>query len=121
MTQPSPAAARFRLEASECHLPLFPERGIGLLYNYTICLSHCTNLRRPISARRRHSGADRAYVRVEWPVTGSRPRVALFVHSPDRKGEHPRAHLKDFRGVIPADGYTGFNELLAGGRASTPL
>jgi hypothetical protein len=36
-------------------------------------------------------------------------------HSPDRKGEHPRAHLKDCRGVIHADGYAGFKELFAGG------
>src|SRR3954451_3534745 len=40
----------------------------------------------------------------------------LFFYSPDRKGEHPRAHLKDFRGVIHADGYAGFNELFAGNR-----
>lgn len=40
---------------------------------------------------------------------------ALFFYSPDRKGEHPRTHLKDFRGVIHADGYAGFNELFAGG------
>jgi hypothetical protein len=40
----------------------------------------------------------------------------LFYYSPDRKGEHPRAHLKDFRGVIHADGYAGFNELFAGNR-----
>jgi transposase len=26
------------------------------------------------------------------------------------------AHLKEFRGVIHADGYAGFNELFAGGR-----
>ena len=40
----------------------------------------------------------------------------MFFYSPDRKGEHPRAHLKDFRGVIHADGYAGFNELFVGGR-----
>jgi transposase len=42
------------------------------------------------------------YVRDERPFSG--------------KGEHPQAHLKDFRGVIHADGYAGFNELFAGGR-----
>ncbi|HEY3642453.1 MAG TPA: transposase, partial [Xanthobacteraceae bacterium] len=40
----------------------------------------------------------------------------MFFYSPDRKGEHPQAHLKDFRGVIHVDGYAGFNELFAGGR-----
>jgi transposase len=56
------------------------------------------------------------YVRDERPFAGSRPPAALFFYSPDRKGEHPRTHLKDFRGVIHADGYAGFNELFIGGR-----
>src|SRR6059058_3991372 len=58
----------------------------------------------------------RLYVRDERPFAGSRPAAALFFYSPDRKGEHPQAHLKDFRGIIHADGYAGFNELFAGGR-----
>ena len=56
------------------------------------------------------------YVRDERPFAGPRPPAALFFYSPDRKGEHPQAHLKEFRGVIHADGYAGFNELFAGGR-----
>jgi transposase len=56
------------------------------------------------------------YVRDERPFNGNRPPAALFFYSPDRKGEHPRAHLKDFRGVIHADGYAGFKELFAGNR-----
>ncbi len=56
------------------------------------------------------------YVRDERPFAGSRPPAALFCYSPDRKGEHPQAHLTDFRGVIHADGYAGFNQLFAGGR-----
>jgi transposase len=56
------------------------------------------------------------YVRDERPFAGSRPPAALFFYSPDRKGEHPRVHLKDFRGVIHADGYAGFNELFVGGQ-----
>jgi transposase len=55
------------------------------------------------------------YVRDERPYAGKRPPVALFRYSPDRKGEHPQAHLKDFRGTIHADGYAGFNELFASG------
>jgi transposase len=56
------------------------------------------------------------YVRDERPFAGRRPPAALFFYSPDRKGEHPQAHLKDFRGVIHADGYAGFNELFVGNR-----
>jgi len=56
------------------------------------------------------------YVRDERPFAGDRPPAALFFYSADRKGEHPRAHLKGFTGVIHADGYAGFNELFAGNR-----
>src|SRR5438445_8637569 len=56
------------------------------------------------------------YVRDERPFAGSRPPAALFFYSPDRKGEHPQAHLTDFRGTIHADGYAGFNELFASDR-----
>ena len=56
------------------------------------------------------------YVRDERPFAGSRPPAALFCYSPDRKGEHPQAHLQDFCGVIHADGYAGFKELFAGNR-----
>lgn len=56
------------------------------------------------------------YVRDERPFDGERPPAALFFYSADRKGEHPRAHLKGFCGVIHADGYAGFNELFAGNR-----
>ena len=56
------------------------------------------------------------YVRDERPFGGARPPAALFRYSADRKGEHPRTHLKEFSGVIHADGYSGFNELFAGNR-----
>ena len=56
------------------------------------------------------------YVRDERPFAGTRPPAALFFYSSDRKGEHPKKHLKDFRGTIHADGYAGFNELFAGNR-----
>ena len=56
------------------------------------------------------------YVRDERPFAGSRPPAALFFYSPDRKGEHPKAHLQDFQGIIHADGYAGFNGLFAGNR-----
>ena len=56
------------------------------------------------------------YVRDERPFAGTRPPAALFFYSPDRKGEHPQAHLKEFRGTIHADGYAGFNQLFASDR-----
>jgi hypothetical protein len=39
-----------------------------------------------------------------------------FAYSPDRKGEHPRQHLREFRGTLQADGYAGFHHLYEDGR-----
>ena len=38
-----------------------------------------------------------------------------FAYSQDRKGEHPRQHLKDFRGALQADAYSGFHHLYGEG------
>ena len=38
-----------------------------------------------------------------------------FAYSPDRKGEHPQRHLKDFKGILQADAYAGFNKLYEDG------
>jgi hypothetical protein len=56
------------------------------------------------------------YVRDERPHQGERPSAAMFFYSPDRKGEHPVTHLKNFAGVLHADGYAGFNGLYESGR-----
>jgi transposase len=51
------------------------------------------------------------------PTDGQFPEPAAvwFAYSPDRKGEHPALHLKDFTGILQADGYAGFERLYAGG------
>ena len=54
------------------------------------------------------------YVRDERPHGSKAPPAAFYRYSPDRKGEHPRDHLKSFKGVLQADGYAGFNELYRG-------
>jgi transposase len=56
------------------------------------------------------------YVHDERPHAGARPPAAMFFYSPDRKGEHPIAHLKNFTGVLHADGYAGFKSLYQGNR-----
>ena len=38
-----------------------------------------------------------------------------FAYSPDRKGEHPEQHLREFCGTLQADAYAGFNQLYADG------
>ena len=49
---------------------------------------------------------------------GSGHAAVLFRYSPDRKGEHPCAHLRSFSGVLHADGYAGFDQLYRPGRIS---
>jgi transposase len=51
------------------------------------------------------------YVRDDRPAGSADAPAAWFAYSPDRKGEHPRGHLKDFRGILQADAYAGFNKL----------
>jgi transposase len=52
-----------------------------------------------------------AYVRDGRPYGSDIPPAAVFFYSPDRKGEHPQAHLKSFKGILHADGYAGFNAI----------
>lgn len=51
------------------------------------------------------------YVRDGRPYGDTAPPAVCYFYSPDRKGEHPQGHLKDFKGVLHADGYTGFDKL----------
>jgi transposase len=56
------------------------------------------------------------YVRDDRPA-GSRAAPAVwFAYSPNRKGEHPAEHLKNFCGILQADGYAGFNRIYDGGQ-----
>jgi transposase len=50
------------------------------------------------------SGRLWTYVRDERPFAGSAAPTLLFRYSPDRKGEHPLAHLRSFSGVLHAHG-----------------
>ncbi|MGH8322364.1 MAG: IS66 family transposase [Steroidobacteraceae bacterium] len=51
------------------------------------------------------------YVRDERPWGSSAAPAVWFEYSPNRKGEHPRRHLRDFLGVVHSDAYSGLNEL----------
>ncbi|MDM0030440.1 transposase [Variovorax sp. J31P216] len=53
-----------------------------------------------------HHRDDRASVSADAPAV-------WFRYSSDRKGEHPQAHRKDFKGVLQADAYAGFAKLYA--------
>jgi hypothetical protein len=38
-----------------------------------------------------------------------------FAYTPDRKGEHPKEHLRPFTGTLQADAYAGFEQIYEGG------
>jgi transposase len=56
------------------------------------------------------------YVRDDRPFAGADPPAALFHYSRDRRGEHPRAHLATWSGILQADAYGGYGELYIPGR-----
>lgn len=54
------------------------------------------------------------YVRDDRPAASRDPPAVWYRYSPDRKGEHPQAHLKRFRGILQADAYGGYGALYDG-------
>src|SRR5262252_4260001 len=46
------------------------------------------------------------------------PPAACYAYTPDRKGQHPQAHLSEFRGTLQADAYPGYEEIYKSGRVT---
>jgi transposase len=57
------------------------------------------------------------YVRDDRPAASTDPPAVWMAYSPDRRGEHPVRHLRQFAGTLQADGYAGFNPLFDPARA----
>jgi transposase len=55
------------------------------------------------------------YVRDDRPAGFMTAPAVWFAYSQDRKGEHPRQHLKGFKGALQADAYSGFHHLYGDG------
>jgi transposase len=55
------------------------------------------------------------YVRDDRSAGEKTAPAVWFAYSEDRKGEHPRTHLKNFKGALQADAYAGFHHLYDGG------
>jgi hypothetical protein len=55
------------------------------------------------------------YVRDDRPAGNPAPAAAWYRYSPDRKGEHPRDHLKNYGGILQADAYGGWIRLYGSG------
>lgn len=56
------------------------------------------------------------YVRDDRPAAQTTAPAVWFAYSEDRKGEHPRQHLKNFKGALQADAYSGLHHLYGDGR-----
>jgi transposase len=56
------------------------------------------------------------YVRDDRSSGSTAAPAVWFAYSPDRKGEHPQQHLREFTGTLQADAYAGFNQLYENGR-----
>jgi Transposase and inactivated derivatives len=61
------------------------------------------------------------YVRDDRPFGGVGPPAAMFYYSRDRKGEHPKAHLAGYCGLLQADAYDGYNQLYLADRHPGPI
>lgn len=61
------------------------------------------------------------YVRNDKPFGGPAPPGVVFYYSRNRKGEHPRAHLANYTGILQVDRYAGFNEMFKAGWADKPM
>ncbi len=75
---------------------------------------HCDDTIIPVLEPRLKKAKDGymwVVVRDDRPHQGTDPPAAIYFYSPDRKGEHPRRYLKDFAGILQADGFPGFNPL----------
>jgi transposase len=71
----------------------------------------------PVLAKGKTStGRCWVYVRDDRPFGGTAPPAAMFYYSPDRKGEHPQAHLAKYTGILQADAFDGYNQLYLPGR-----
>jgi transposase len=76
----------------------------------------------PVLAKSRTiTGRLWTYVRDDRPFGGTDPPAAMFFYSRNRKGEHPRAHLASYGGILQADAYAGFGDLYKPERKPGPI
>jgi len=76
----------------------------------------------PVLARgKTDTGRCWVYVRDDRPFGGGAAPAAMFYYSRDRGGEHPRAHLASYSGLLQADAYGGYGQLYAPDRVPGPI
>lgn len=69
-------------------------------------------------AGRTRTGRLWVYVRDDRNAGSTMPAAVWFAYSADRKGEHPQRHLAEYRGVLQADAYGGYDALYDTGRVT---
>jgi transposase len=94
---------------------------IDLLRRYVLNATklHCDDIPVPVldpGRGKTKTGRLWTYVRDDRPAGSTDPPAVWFAYSPDRKADHPANHLREFRGVLQADAYAGFNRLYEQGR-----
>ncbi|HMA09653.1 MAG TPA: IS66 family transposase [Ramlibacter sp.] len=65
---------------------------------------------------RTKTGRIWTYVRDDRPAGDEAAPAVWFAYSPDRRSERPQSHLRDFRGTLQADAYSGYNKVYEDGR-----
>src|SRR3974377_2446889 len=56
------------------------------------------------------------YVRDDRAAGDQPPPAVWYCYTPNRKGEHPKAHLSEFTGILQADAYAGYEGVYDEGR-----
>ena len=83
---------------------------------------HADDTTVPVLAKTKtRTGRIWVYVRDEAPFAGQGPPAAVYYYSPDRRQEHPEAHLKNWTGVLQSDAYSGYNPLSNCARPGGPV
>jgi transposase len=101
--------------ASELLVPLVDEIGKHVLAASKI---HADDTPVPVLAPgngKTKTGRLWTYVRDDRPAGHTTAPGVWFAYSEDRKGEHPRQHLKHYKGALQADAYSGFHHLYGDG------
>lgn len=70
----------------------------------------------PDGARPRPGACGCTSETTDRPIGSSEPPAAWYQYTPDRKGEHPQRHLRQYRGILQADAYGGWGKLYGPGQ-----
>lgn len=72
-------------------------------------------------SRKTKTGRLWVHVRDNRSWNAKDPPAVFFRYSPDRKSEHPTAHMRNFAGYLQADAYAGYNRLYDPARKPGPV